>query len=191
VKSFTHIVLTCVALTTASASSSPFAKLSENRLLHRPSNVVLPARIALFQRVHEEVFETTGRDVGLDYDLDQLIRADVYVYPVGFTGYGKDLTSEFRHQQADIRKLNRNVELVSQTNFPLSQSGRTINGSRAQYVLTRELFAKRNCRCGSQLYVFRDGKWFIAYRFSYPIEKSNVANEHIRSFLAQWQWHAR
>jgi hypothetical protein len=38
------------------------------------------------------------------------------------------------------------------------------------------------------LFVFRDGHWFIAYRFSYPVDHSTVANKHVGDFLRQWQW---
>src|SRR5205814_4033083 len=116
---------------------------------------------------------------------DLLIRGDIYIYPVGT--YGKDLNGEFRLQQTSVRTLNKQVKVVSEENFSLRQTNRNIAGLHADYQLTRP-FAGRDRRCGSQLYVFQDGSWFIAYRFSYPLENSAVAKNHIAEFLRQWQW---
>jgi hypothetical protein len=60
-----------------------------------------------------------------------------------------------------------------------------------QYELTRSLFGGKSQRCGSQLYLFRDGPWLIQGRFSYPIEQSATANKQIGDFLRLWQWRAQ
>ena len=88
-----------------------------------------------------------------------MIRGDVYVYPLGT--YGRDFNAEVRVQQTAITKLNKGVKLVSQTRFQLNQAGRSIPGVRVQYELTRPLYRDKARRCGSQLYVFRDGRWLV------------------------------
>src|SRR5205823_3498773 len=127
-------------------------------------------------------------DIRARYQLDAFILGDVYVYPVGAPGYGKDLNGEFQVQQRAIREINKNVKLAAETTIQTTQNGRTITGRKAIYDLVRELFDEPPHQCGSQLIVFRDGPWFIAYRFSYPGERSTIAMKHIAAFLDQWDW---
>jgi len=83
------------------------------------------------------------------------------------------------------------VKLVSQSRFQVNQGGRNVSGTLVQYELTRSLFGEKSHRCGSQLYLFRDGPWLIQGRFSYPIERSATANKQIADFLRLWQWRAQ
>lgn len=170
-------------------AASPFSKISGERLVHKPSGIVLPAKVGLFQLERTKTFRSDGRDVGAEYDVPLLIRGDVYVYPVGT--YAKDLKNDFQTQQEAIRKFNKQLEFVSQSKSLLQQGGYNVNGLHADYQLTRELFGQQGRRCGSQFYVFQDGSWFVAYRFSYPLDKSDVAKKHIDKFMRQWQWRAR
>jgi hypothetical protein len=181
-------LLLCAATAGPASAASPFSKMSGDRLMHKASNIVLPSRVGLFQRLDPKPFDDAGRDVGIGYDLDHLVRGDVYIYPVGTPGYGQDLSSEFQVQQNAIRKLNKDVQLISRENTRINQNGRAISGVHANYNLRRNLFAERNLKCGSQLYIFRDGEWFVAYRFSYPRDKSSITLQHIANFIAQWKW---
>ena len=185
-RNFAVFLLFCFSVAGSTTVASPFSKKSGDLLVHNASNIVLPGRVGLFVRSDIKPFDKAGRDVGIGYDLDHLIRGDVYIYPVG--AYGKDLTSEFQIQQNAVRKLNQNVQLLSRENTHLDQNGRVISGVHANYNLQRNLFAERNLKCGSQLYIFRDGSWFVAYRFSYPRDKSSVALQHIGNFMEQWKW---
>lgn len=180
------VLLLCAVGASSLEAASPFIELAGDALLHKASQVILPARIAAFQRVGTRIYGSAGKDISAEYDLDMLIRGDVYVYPVG--AYGKDFKSEVNIQQDAIRKLNKSVKLISQTRVQLRQDGKPIPGLRAEYQLTRALFDSQSRRCGSQFYLFQTGKWFIACRFSYPLEKSAAANQHITSFLSQWRW---
>jgi len=167
-------------------AASPFKSISGNSLLHTPSNVSFPPKVALFQRAGTHVYGSGGRDVSVRYLLDSLIIGDVYVYPVGT--YGRNLTSEFQTQQRAIGQKNKKVKLISQDNVRTDQNGQSLIGLHASYDLTRPLFTSGDQRCGSQLYVFRDGPWFVAYRFSYPREKSSTALNDVSNFLTQWRW---
>ena len=169
-------------------AGSPFKKTPGNGLLHRPSNVLFPRNVGLFQRVDSDtrVYGSQGRDVSARYVLDRLIISEAYVYPVGT--YGKDLNGEFKIQQRAILQINKHAKLVSSDSVHVNQAGRSSLGLHANYQLMRHLFGSKDERCGSQLFVFRDGFWFIAYRFSYPIDHSTVANKHVGDFLRQWQW---
>jgi hypothetical protein len=178
-------------LVSAHAASS-FKKISDNRLLHVPSGVVYPSKVALFIRADKpHYYDSTGLDVSQRYVLDALVLADVYVYPSAVTG--GDLKREVARQNSDIRRLNKNVRVVSESSTRITQAGRTLKGKRATYDLVRThgLFASRETRCGSQLIVFQDGPWFIAYRFSYPGERSDIAAQHVNNFVSQWQWRER
>jgi len=167
-------------------AASPFKKTSGDGLLHTPSNVLLPQKVGLFQRADTHIYGSQGRDVSARYLLDRLVITEAYIYPVGT--YGRDLSSEFKIQQTAIQQINKNTKLISQDSVHVNQNGRPVPGLHADYKLTRNLFSDRNEQCGSQLFVFRDGPWFIAYRFSYPIDHSTIANKHIGDFLRQWHW---
>ena len=184
--SFALIVLTFAAATTAFAAP-PFKKVSGG-VLHFFSGVIFPARVGAFRFEKTKLYGSAGRDVGAEYDLEPVIRGDVYVYPFGT--YGKDLNAEVRVQQNAITKLNKAVKLISQSRSQLNQGGRNITGVGVHYELTRPLYGSSARRCGSELYVFRDGPWLVAYRFSYPIEQSGVATKQIADFLRLWQWRA-
>jgi hypothetical protein len=181
---FTTVIL--AALVHPSGAASPFKKIEGDRLLHVPSSVVLPAKVALFNRIDTNVYGANGRDVSARYQLDAFIVCDVYIYPVGT--YAPDLNGEFHVQQRAIREKNKNVKLVAETTVQTTQNGRTVTGRKATYDLVRGLFGEPPHKCGSQLIVYRDGPWFVAYRFSYPAERSSIATKHIADFLEQWHW---
>ena len=185
----TKIALVCVLLAgllSPALAASPFTKSSGNRLLHVPSNIIFPSKIGLFNRIDTHVYGSGGRDVSARYQLDAFVVGDVYVYPVGT--YAPDLNGEFRVQQKAIGEKNSNAKLVAETTIQASQSDRAVTGRKAIYDLVRGLFGEPPHKCGSQLIVFRDGPWFIAYRFSYPSERSAIAVKHVADFLKQWQW---
>jgi hypothetical protein len=156
---------------------------------HKPSGVVFPARVGLFQSAGPRTYDSKGRDVSVKYVLDRLIIADVYSYPAGASRSAFD--AEFATQQNDIRRINTKVKLLSQSAASIRQGGRVIQGRRATYDLERPLFGKSRAKAGSQFLLFRDGPWFVAYRFSYPRERSAIANTHVGNFLAQWSWRGR
>jgi hypothetical protein len=184
------LVFLALALSVSGApAASAFKKAPGNALLHTSSNVLFPPRIGLFNRADTNIYGSSGRDVSVRYFWDALILGDVYVYPVGT--YASDLNGEFRVQQTAIRQKNKNVKLVAETNIQTIQNGRTIKGRRAVYELVRGLFAEPLHKCGSQLIVFPDGPWFVAYRFSYPLERSEIASKHVANFLDRWQWRGR
>ena len=171
------------------ASAAPFEKIPGGGLRHKASGVVFPGRVGVFHFIGTKYYGSSGRDVGAEYDFEPLIRGDVYVYPLGT--YGKDFNAELRIQQNAINKINKAVKLVSQSRCQLNQMGRNLTGVRVQYDLTRDIFQSKARRCGSQLYLFRDGPWLIAYRFSYPIEQAGAASKSIADFLRLWQWRLR
>ncbi|MDP9098016.1 MAG: hypothetical protein M3N48_03360 [Verrucomicrobiota bacterium] len=182
------LILSIFAATGTAFAASPFKKISGG-LLHVSSGVIFPSRVGAFRFEGTKFYGSAGRDVGAEYDVEPLIRGDVYVYPLGT--YGKDFNAETRVQQNAINKLYKAVKQVSQSRFQLNQTGRNITGVRAQYELTRAIFRSNARRCGSQFYLFRDGPWLVAYRFSYPIEQTAAANKQIVDFLRGWQWRVR
>ncbi|HEX8078324.1 MAG TPA: hypothetical protein VF511_10960 [Chthoniobacterales bacterium] len=183
----TAVVLSFLAGTTTFAAS-PFKKVSGG-LVHVASGVIFPARVGTFRFETTKVFGSTGRDVAAEYDVASLIRGDVYVYPLGT--YARDFDGEARVQQNAIKQTYKGVKLVAQSRPRLTQSGRSITGFLAQYELTRVLGGNKARRCGSQFYLFRDGPWLVAYRFSYPIEQSAIASKQIADFMRLWQWRTR
>lgn len=193
-KALQHFVATAVVVFSMFAAPgtaftvSPFKKVSSG-VLHVSSGVIFPPRVGAFRFAGTDICGAAGRDIGAQYNLPSVIRGDVFVYPMGT--FGKDFNAELRVQQNAINQLNRSVKLVSQVRFQVNQASRGINGIRVQYELTRRLFGNKSRRCGSQLYLFRDGRWLFQYRFSYPIEQTGAANKEIAHFLRLWQWRAR
>lgn len=185
---FAAFALSIVALPATASAASPFKKVSGGTV-HVPSGVIFPPSVGAFRFVATKVYGSGGRDAGADYNVGTSIRGNVYVYPVGT--YGKDFNAELRVQQSAIKQLNKGVKLISQSRFQLNQGGRTINGTRVQYELTRPLWGGKAQRCGSQLYLFADGPWLIQGRFSYPIEQTGTADKQIADFLRLWQWRAQ
>jgi hypothetical protein len=184
----TALALSILATPGAASAAATFKKVSGGTL-HVPSGIIFPSRIGAFQFGTTKIYGSGGRDAGAAYNVGSNIRADVYVFPVGTNG--KDFNAELRVQQNAINQLNKAVKLVSQAQYRLNQGGRAINGTRVQYELTRPLFGGKAIRCGSQLYLFRDGPWLIQGRFSYPIEQSGTANKQVADFLRLWQWRAQ
>jgi hypothetical protein len=182
------LVLSLLALPGVATAATTFKKVKSGTL-HVPSGVIFPPRVGAFQFATTKVYGSGGRDAGAGYNAGSTIRADVYVFPVGTNG--KDFNAELRVQQNAINQLNKAVKLVSRAEYRLNQGGRTVHGMRVQYELTRPLFGGKAIRCGSQLYLFRDGPWLIQGRFSYPIEQSGTANKQIADFLRLWQWRAQ
>jgi hypothetical protein len=174
--------------TTTAFAASPFKKAGGS-VVHVSSGVIFPSHVGAFQFVKTKIFGSGGRDVGAEYDIVGLIRGDVYVYPLG--AYARDFNGEARVQQNAIRQTYKGVKLVLESRPQLRQSGRNLTGFRALYELTRLLGGNKARRCGSQFYLFRDGPWLVAYRFSYPIEQSGPANQRIADFLRLWQWRAQ
>jgi hypothetical protein len=150
--------------------------------------VIFPSRVGAFRFAGTKVYGSAGRDVGAEYNVAPVVRGDVYVYPLGT--YARDFNGELRVQQNAIKQVNQAVKQVSQSRSQLNQAGRAASGVRVQYELTRSLFGKKR-RAGSQLYLFRDGRWLVQYRFSYPIEQTGAANKQIADFLRLWQWRAQ
>jgi hypothetical protein len=179
------LLLTILLSARTASAASPFKNVSGG-VLHVSSGVVFPSRVGAFHFVETKVYGSGGRDAGAEYNVGTVIRGDVYVYPVGT--YGKDFNAELRVQQNAINKMNKAVKQVSQSRFELSQASRSLTGVRVQYELTRPWYRNTTRRCGSQLYLFRDGPWLVAYRFSYPTEQSGAANKPIADFLRLWQW---
>ena len=183
----TVLAFSMLAVLRPASAASAFKRVSGGTL-HVPSGVIFPSRIGPFQFATTKLYGSGGRDAGAAYNVGSTIRADVYVFPVGTNG--KDFNAELRIQQNAIKQLNKAVKLVSQGPYRLNQGGRTITGTRVQYELTRSLFGGKSQRCGSQLYLFRDGPWLIQGRFSYPIEQGATSNRQIEEFFRLWQWRA-
>jgi hypothetical protein len=179
------VSLSVFAAADTAFAASPFKKVSGG-VIHVSSGVIFPSRVGVFRFQGTKVYGSAGRDVGAEYNVEPLIRGDVYVYPMGT--YGKNFNAEVRVQQNAINNLNKAVKLVSQSRFQMNQTGHSVTGVRLQYELTRPIFRSKARRCGSQLYVFRDGPWLVAYRLSYPIEQTAAVNKQIADFLRLWQW---
>src|ERR1700736_4005083 len=67
-------VLLCASTIAAAEAKPSSLTRSDDLVLHNPSRAVLPSRVGLFQRSDVEAFDKAGRDIGVSYDLDHLIK---------------------------------------------------------------------------------------------------------------------
>jgi hypothetical protein len=186
-KRFALLALLSLPICTSAAfGAAPFKKV-RGGMQHVSSGVIFPSRVGAFRFGGTHVYGSAGRDVSANYNVASVVRGDVYVYPLGT--YARDFNAELRVQQNAIKEVNQAVKQISQARLQLNQAGRGVSGVRVQYELTRALFGKKR-RCSSQLYLFRDGRWLVQYRFSYPIERAAAADKQISDFLRLWQWRA-
>ncbi|HYR23704.1 MAG TPA: hypothetical protein VEP30_12365 [Chthoniobacterales bacterium] len=181
------LLLCAIVITTVNGQNSATKKEDDLVLVDGP-NFVLPSRVGPFNRGDAQLVDKNAYDFAFSYDLDHWIKCEIAAHPAGTRGYGSDLKTELQLQQNAISRANRDVKLVSREPAGVTQDDRAVAGLRATYNLQYSLFANRNLDCGLQLYVFRDGPWFVVYRFFYPRSKSADAVKQIASFLASWQW---
>ncbi len=173
---------------TCASAADVFAKVGSD-IVHRPSGVVFPGAIGSFRRGSPNVYDRTGRDISMRYALGRSILADAYSYPV--TNKTGDLNAEFRNQQIAINQLNRKVRLLVQENTQTNQNGRVIHGKHATSNLERDLMGRAKVQAESQLFVFRDGPWYVACRFSYPRSQAASLRLEVHNFVAHWVWKPR
>jgi hypothetical protein len=181
------LLSSAIIVTAVNAQQASTEKEDDLVLVDGP-NFVLPSRVGSFQRGDAQRVDRSGYDFAFSYNLDHLIECDISVHPAGTRGYGTDLNKELQDQQSVIARTSRDVKLISREPTQSIQDDRAVAGLRAGYNLQRSLFTQRNVNCGLQVYVFRDGTWFVVFRFFYPRDRSAIAVKHVRDFVAQWQW---
>jgi hypothetical protein len=181
------LMLSAILVTAVGAQNSSTNNEDDLLLVDGP-NFVLPSRVGPFHRGDAQLRDKNSYDFAFRYNVDHLIKCDISVHPAGTRGFGSDLNTELQLQQNAITRASRNVKLISREPTQSIQDDRPVAGLRANYSVQRSLFSEQETNCGLQLYVFRDGPWFVAFHFFYPRDRSAIALKQIANFIGTWQW---
>lgn len=166
------------------AATGPSFTQEGTDLRHITSGMLFPSTVGLFQRVAPQIYDPTGRDVSVGYNLangDNLIAATVYVYPApSLISFGSPDSvvadararlahGEFERRKKEVTRAHPGAILLQEGPVTLSQDPTAIDGWQATFTFTGD-FAGRNRTLQSELFVFCfvARKWALEYRFTYP-----------------------
>ena len=183
-------IATLVVLPTALPSWSlgaPFENLPDGRIRHTVSGFIFPKQIGVFRRDQMHQYNQAGSDVSAGYNAGVLIAATVYAYPAPNQQTADVLLREYAAKRAEVLLGHQGVTLLTESPFTVSQGGRKYSGKRA-YFAYRDVFAHTPQNLKSQLLVFRDGTVFVEYRFTYPRDHADQAEQEIERFIRAWSW---
>lgn len=182
-----------------SAPSSRAQEVSPGRVIipadatytQRASGMEFPPAVGDFRRVEIRRYDEAGTDESVGYNFvagDAGIAATVYVYPVppGVASDARDEATlrEFESRKDEIAYVHPAAELLQEDATALIQDGTTFRGHKVVYGF-EHLFAGKLQPLRSELHLFGfvGGKWFVKYRFSYPV--AMPAAERIQRFMRE------
>jgi hypothetical protein len=199
-----------VVLPTALSSwsqSAPFENLPDGRIWHIFFGFIFPKQIGMFHREQMHQYNQAGSDVSAGYNAGVLIVATVYAYPAPSQQSADVLSREYASKRTEVLQhgvsvhAQQGVALLSESPVTVSQGGREYSGKRA-YFAFRDIFAPdspdatpvmeaeahtpQNLK--SQLLVFHDGTVFVEYRFTYPRDHADQAEQEVERFIHAWSW---
>jgi hypothetical protein len=187
----THLTATCLLLASvvlpSTLRAAPFEKLPDGRIRHTVSGFVFPTGVGIFKRAQVQQYNQAGSDVSAAYNAGVLIAATVYVYPAPPQPGADVLAPEYASKRAEVLHGHQDAAVLSESPATVSQGGRKYSGKRA-YFSYRDIFARTQQNVKSQLLVFHDGPVFIEYRFTYPGDHAEKAEEEIQRFIRGWSW---
>lgn len=160
--------------------------------VHAPSGFVFPESFGKVRRVSVDRFDATGENVGVGYNLEEpgrQVALTLYVRP------------PLQHEDGRLMALAEQFELERQAvvdHHPSAQSGAseaapaTRNAEPSPGLLAAfrfdEVFAYRNQRVDSLLYLFEYEGWFVKYRITHPAAQAAAAGAEARAFVSTFVW---
>jgi len=184
----TFVIAAVVVLPTVLPSwsrATPFENLRHGRIRHTFSGFVFPKQIGVFHREQMHQYNQAGSDVSAGYNAGVLIAATVYVYPAPSQQSAEVLSREFASKRAEVLHGHQGVAVLSDSPVTVSQGGAKYSGKR-EYFAYRDIFAHTPQNLKSQLLVFHDGAVFVEYRFTYPRDHADQAEQEIERFVRAW-----
>lgn len=151
--------------------------------------MVFPPRIGDFRRTDIHRFDEAGTDESVGYNFVAAvggIAATVYVYPTPSEISANDRADmterEFEMRKDEIAYVHPDARLATEGDAALTQGARTYRGRKAVYSFAH-VFAGRLQPLRSEFYLFGfvGGRWFVKYRFTYPVDLP--ATERIQQFM--------
>ena len=172
------------------ASSAPKRDTIEDvqPYIHQASQMVFPKYVGLFSRNKVVYYDNTGRDVSVAYNQNQLKGvATVYVFPAVMNNNSFDINLHFEDVKNAIIQSHEKVSLVSNGDFQFKQDDKTYDGLHAAFAMLWET-PQGEKSVFSDIYLFRYGKWFIKYRFTYPRESRRGMEKEIEQLMESLVW---
>jgi hypothetical protein len=172
----------------SSSRSAPFETLADARIRHVMSGFVFPMQVGVFQRGQTHEYNQAGSDVSVGYNTVPVpIVATVYVYPAPNQDSADVLTSEYAAKRAEVLHMHQTAAILSESPAAIFQAAKKYVGKQG-YFSYRDVFAGTPQNLKSQLLVFRDGPFFIEYRFTYARDQAEQAEKEIEHFIRGWSW---
>jgi hypothetical protein len=186
----TLVITALVVLPTVLPSSSratSFENLPDGRIRHTFSGFVFPKQIGVFHREQMHQYNQAGSDVSAGYNAGVLIAGTVYAYPAPSEQTPQVLSREYASKRAEVLHSHQGVAILSESPVTISQHGKKYSGKRANFAY-RDIFAHTPQNLKSQLLAFHDGTVFVEYRFTYPRDHAEQAEQEIEAFIRAWSW---
>lgn len=183
-------------------TSGPTAINVQGTYFHSNSGMNFPENVGPFRRGTVSLFDSTGANIGVGYNLGDLVfqvAVTVYVYPAPsvvsilspaeVTARAKELSAQqhFETVKSDIIRAHPEARLVSEEEVTLVQAGGIQKGKKAGFEF-EGVFANQRQQLKSHAYLFVHGKWFIKYRITYPQDIDGAVREKIKDFMNSLQW---
>jgi hypothetical protein len=190
-----HLVvgLGCLALLTGCPSASddiPQPKLLDPLApyLHEPSGFRFPVGIKSYLRDSVHLNDREGQSVTVAYHLVQIATVTITVYPVPAApdntpeGQFQKWTRDFLSQTSGAKELSSGpVRLL------VSEDDRDAQHAVFGYEGTH-LGRRQPMR--TELYLVRDGNWFVKYQAAYATADREFAEGAFKAMLNQFRWPA-
>src|ERR1051326_1373882 len=185
----------CVTVRTTDSYFAWRPNRNQEVYLHLYSHFAFPKRLGNFERGQPTLFEITGRDVSVAYDLPN-VALTAYIYPSGLsvveglsdsTAAKERLSNEFETRKAELVQFHRLSRLVSEEDYILSSEGRNHTGKKACFEF-RDALHGATTDLHSLLYLFLHGDHFVKFRITYPKNDELKARVEINRFLHELLW---
>jgi hypothetical protein len=165
--------------------------LTEGTYFHRYSNMEFPERVGGFQRKRLVTYDPDEQHLSVRYDLvtsGRDVAATIFVYPCADTG--DDSNNQDQHHfdalKVHIMKDHPEAVLVYEGEVKFRRAGEIRRGKMASFKFT-DVFAYGVERLLSHVYLFRNDKWFIEYRITYPQVQHDAVVDEVNKFLSSFQ----
>jgi len=173
----------------ASAIPGPNSPNDVQPYIHKASKMEFPPYVGLFSKREVTLFDKMGQDISVEYIQRALgCITTVYIYPAtDLMNRPVDMKMHFDQIEAAIRSSYGEVSAVTRGETVLEQDGSTYHGLHSAFAMIWQS-SRGNVRVFSDLYLFRHGRWFIKYRFTYPRDSRRSIEEQIDQFMESLEW---
>lgn len=191
-KAFLVVILSIVLFSCADKqlplADGTLVVLAEGVYVHPPSDMKFPENVGPFQRERIIGYDRTGHYISVRYNLvseGRQVAATIYIYPGPEVGEdSKDLSQRhFDALKSHIASNHPGARLVFEGDIQLDQEGEVLRGKKASFRF-EDIFAFKVEQLTSHAYLFRQDKWFVEYRITYPQIQEDTVGEDVGKFMS-------